>query len=365
MRRALFIGLLAICAAGGVQAREASPAPPVTEVLEATLVGYVRPGYSRFEDAVAELQASVEALCDAPSQAGLQHVRSRFRGVVARWAGVEWWRIGPVMADNRLERVLFFPDRKGTGRKQVIAALSNRDQSVLSASSLSGKSVAMQGLGALDYVLFGKGSEALTSPDAPHRCGFARAASANLARLAGEIVAGWGEDTRLTDLFVEPGSENPLFRTDREALTILLGQMIHGLEALRDTRLGAFLDGEDPSRDRPRSAPLWRSGTPLLSIAEGLDGLERLFTRSGIEQVVEAGSPKLGDMIRFEFAQAINTARALDELQRPVAQLLQEPETRARLVYLRYAIKTVITRLDTEFAAAAGLTVGFSFGDGD
>lgn len=366
MRSAMFAAVLAVCTASLVRAEQpAEPGSQVVPVLEAALADYVRPGYQAFENAAHELEGSVEALCAVPSQQTLKGAQSRFRTAVARWAAVEWWRIGPVMSVNRLERVLFYPDRKGTGRKQVIAALAKRDQTLLSASSLAGGSVAVQGLGALDYLLFGEGSDALSGPDMPYRCGFARAVSVNLANLAGEIVAGWKKGTPLAVLFTEPAVNNPLFRTDREALTILLGQMIHGLEALRDIRLGAFLDRKDPPRDRPRSALAWRSRATLYSIAEGLGGLKLLFTRSRIERVVEAIQPRLGDMVRFEFDQAIATARALDAQNKTLAQLLANRETRAKLVYLDYAIATIITRLDAEFAPAAGLTVGFCFGDGD
>lgn len=347
---------------GAVKAAEETPRPRIEPVLENMLTGYIRPGYSALDDAASDLKSSMDALCDAPSENGLQTARTAFRTSVLSWARMEWLRLGPVMSENRLERILFFPDRKGTGRKQVQAAIASSSEKVTEVDVLAGQSVAMQGLGALEYLLFGRGSEALAGSTATHRCTFAQSAAANMVNLSEEIIAGWQDGTELVAMFTKPAPDNPLYRTDQEALNVLLGQMIHGLEAIRDTRLAAFLNKENPARDRPKSALFWRAGMTLPSIQANIEGLEMLFNESGIEVISQALAPRLADGIRFEFAQAIRTAQALDA---PVSDLLADPQMRDKLVYLDYAVKIIIDRLDQEFAQAGGLAVGFSFGDGD
>ena len=336
--------------------------PPIGPVLEQMLVHYIRPGYAEVNAAATNLETSVAALCESPSGENLNATRSAFRGAVESWSRIEWLRLGPVMSENRLERILFFPDRKGTGRKQVEAAIASRQDGVTHVATLAGQSVAMQGLGALEFILFGSGSDALAAPAASHRCSFALAAASNLVDLSSEIIAGWRDGAGLVEVFLKPAPGNPLFRTDQEALNLLLGQMIHGLEAIRDTRVNAFLDREYPGRDRPKSALFWRSGMTVPSIRADLEGLEALFNQSGIEIVSKDSAPRLADTIRFEFRQAVRTAR---DLEKPVGDLLGDPETREKLLYLDYAIRIIIGRLDEEFAQAGGLAVGFSFGDGD
>lgn len=362
MKRLLICVAALMIGASAVRAEQDAARPPIGPVLEQMVVNYIRPGYSALNVAAADLQTSVAALCGDPSDDNLQTARSAFRDTVDRWARIEWLRLGPVMSDNRLERILFFPDRKGTGRKQVQVAIASKDESVTEAGTLAGQSVAMQGLGALEFILFGTGSDALAEPQASHRCAFAQAAATNLVDLSGEIIAGWQDDTTLARKFLQPAADNPLFRTDQEALNVLLGQMIHGLEAIRDTRVGAFLNKQNPAHDRPKSALFWRSGMTLPSIRADLEGLQSLFNESGIEIVSKDMAPKLGDTIRFEFKQAIRTAQSLEA---PVSDLLIDPKTREKLIYLDYAIKIIIGRLDQEFAQAGGLAVGFSFGDGD
>ena len=357
------ISLLALLLLSGpALAAEDAPSQPIEPVLQRMLTDYIRPGYAGFDETATTLQDAMAELCSVPSQAHLDAARTAFSAVVNKWARIEWLRLGPVMAEDRLERILFFPDRKGTGRKQVQAALAAKSDEVTDPDVLAGKSVAMQGLGALEFILFGTGSDELVQAAAGHRCGFGSAAATNLADRAGEIVAGWADDGAYVPLFLKPGQGNPFFRTGREALSVLLGQMIHGLEAIRDTRIGAFLDRDEPDRARPKLALFWRSQLTLPTVGAGISGLEALFNNSGIEIVTQELAPRLGDTIRFEFTQAIRTA---DSLNAPVEELVADPQSRRKLVYLDYAIKIIIDRLDKDFAQAGGLAVGFSFGDGD
>ncbi|MEM5494543.1 imelysin family protein [Hoeflea sp. AS16] len=362
MNRLLICLVALMIGAGIARADQDDARPPIGPVLERMLVDYIRPGYAQVNTAASGLQASVAALCASPSGEKLATARSAFRTVVESWSRMEWLRLGPVMSENRLERILFFPDRKGTGRKQVQAAIASSMEAVTGVDTLAGQSVAMQGLGALEFILFGSGSDALAQSQASHRCAFALAAATNLVNLSDEIIAGWGDETGLVQAFLKPAAGNPLFRTDREALNLLLGQMIHGLEAIRDTRVNAFLDKENPDHDRPKSALFWRSGMTVPSIRADLEGLQALFNESGIEVVSKDSAPRLADTIRFEFRQAIRTAESLEA---PVGDLLADRETREKLLYLDYAIKIIVGRLDQEFAQAGGLAVGFSFGDGD
>ncbi|MEP1202590.1 MAG: imelysin family protein, partial [Lentilitoribacter sp.] len=155
--------------------------------------------------------------------------------------------------------------------------------------------------------------------------------------------------------------ENPLYRNDNEALNVLIGTMVHGLEALSDVRIGAFLKDE-AKLDRPKSALMWRSENTLAMIISGLSGLEKLFTESGVEQLLPQENSALGESVRFELNQAINTANSIDKA---VLELIQSQDDRQKLAYLKLAIGFAISRIDNDFSQQLGLSAGFSFGDGD
>lgn len=332
-----------------------------SDFLSASLHGYIQPAYDRFEDKTRLLRDATSQLCEKPSAENLEAARSAFSQTVAAWARVEWFRIGPVIVDNNLERVLFYPDRRGTGLRQVQAAIAKKDPTVTDAESLAQKSVAMQGLGALEFLLYGNGNEALETSTETFRCTYAKAIGENLNARAVYFSSTWRSETNVARQWLAPSDSNAWFRHEEEAVVVLVGTLIHGLEAVKDVRINSFLREEQES-DRPKSAILWRSRNTMPSITQDLIGLRDLFDISGIESVLPEQFSGLGNSIRFEFEQAIGAAQSLEG---PIDELLRDPKSREKIKYLRLAIRQAVAHLDREFLPALGLRVGFSFGDGD
>ena len=345
----------------------ASPAAPSTAmaaegedgVVEAAIEGYVRPAYAEFHARAEDLSGSVGRLCAGPAPAGLDDVRAAFRKSVEAWSRVELLRIGPVTEENRLERILFWPDRKGTGLKQVQAALATEDKTAADPATLAGKSVAMQGLGALEYVLFGTGSDELAGT-AGYRCAYAAAIATNVAAIAGAVEEEWRRPGGFAEQWSRPGAPNPSFRDETEARNELLAIFVDGLELLRDQRL-AFL-GEAAGDDKPKQALFWRSELTVANLAGGVDGLARLFEASRLAGLLPADQAWIADSIRFEFA---NAARAAGGVQGPIDEALKDPARRGALAYFRIVTSSLSELFGTRLAAELGLTAGFSSLDGD
>ena len=74
--------------------------------------GFVRPGYAALHKATQELGASLDNLCANPATSSLSQARDAFSRTVDAWSEIEIIRFGPVTKENRLERILFWPDRK-------------------------------------------------------------------------------------------------------------------------------------------------------------------------------------------------------------------------------------------------------------
>ena len=333
----------------------------VETILLNTLEGYIRPSYAELKTTTDTLAVSVETLCKAPSAQGLGKAQSDFKKVLSDWSKIEWFRTGAVMSDNRIERMFYFPDRKGLGLKQVQAALAAKDESATKAETLRSKSVAMQGLGASEFLLFGSGSETLAKADGAYRCAYALASANTMSQIADNLETGWADRSEAAAFWQKPASTNPLFRSDAEAMNLMIGTLVHGLDATRDMRLGNFI-GKTADADKPKSAAYWRSENTFASIAANLAGLQNLYEASDIQSVLPAGNEGLLRTIKFDFAQAFKAAKALD---RPVAEVLADPDLRKRAAYLQLTVQILIDHFEKEFAVAAGLDAGFSFGDGD
>ncbi|MBS9719136.1 peptidase M75, Imelysin [Tianweitania sp. BSSL-BM11] len=331
-------------------------------IITAAIGDFVRPAYADFARSTQELSESVGALCAQPSQSSLDDARARFIDAVGAWSQAEVIRFGPITAENRQERILFWPDRRGIGLKQVQAILASKDETATDRASLATKSVAAQGLGALEFVLFGTDAETLTGADGTFRCRYAAAIAANLDGIADDLSTAWQDTDGISWLWSRFGPDNDRYRNSAEALGELVDVVVHGLEQVRDVRLNGFL-GTKPEADKPKSAIYWRSGQTVTSLAGNLSAMRRLMDVSGIDGLVSSEGEWIPDAVDYEFAnaQAI-TGPLRDE---PIDRLLQDPAERGSLEFLRIATSSLSGLVGQRLTGDIGLTVGFSSLDGD
>lgn len=347
---------IAVCLAAGQPGR----ASKATDIVGGAIDGFVRPGYRVFHQTTSGLAEAAKALCETPSQEIFEEARKTFGATVDAWSRIEIIRFGPVTEQNRLERVLFWPDRKGTGLKQVQAALAGKDPTATDAAQLAKKSVAMQGLGALEFVLFGTGAEALAAGDA-YRCSYGMAIAGNLDAIATELDVAWAAPHGFAETWANPAADNPLFRDGTEAVTELMEVFVTGTELVRDVRLGGFL-GAEARDDKPRQALFWRSAKTVDALAGNLAGMKALLEASKLADALPADQAWMGGEALFEFA---NAARAAAGAEGPIADVLADPDRRARLAYFGLVTSSLSDIFGAQMSGALGLTAGFSSLDGD
>ncbi|MGJ7039809.1 putative lipoprotein [Shinella sp. BE166] len=366
-----FVSLIAaglmLSASPPVFAQESStPVPPelteqiVTGIMTRAVDDVIRPGYRAFQASAGKLAEATGAFCKAPSDASRKAVDEAFRQAVTDWGHIEIVRIGPVIDDNRFERILFYPDRKGTGLKQVQALLQKQDDKDTDAATMGGKSVAIQGFGAIEFALYGTGAETLMDKPDGFRCRYAAAVATHIETTAGQLVAAWDAPDGVQDDWKHPGPQNPVFRTGREAITALLGILVHGAEAVRDQRIETFY--RNGGIARPKSAVFWRSGNTWTSISANIEGLQVLFDRSGMRELVDPNFASINENIDFVLKSLGHIAPMVDP---DVEKAVSTPEEQQKITFLLVNTRDLILRLDAGYGGAIGLGSGFSFSDGD
>lgn len=330
-------------------------------IITAAITDFVRPAYAEFAQSTQALTDGVIALCATPSQPALDDARGRFANTVQAWSQAEVIRFGPITAENRQDRILFWPDRRGIGLKQVQAILSSADASAADPATLAGKSVASQGLGALEYVLFGTDADMLATAEGAFRCRYAAAIAANLDGMADDLSDAWQDPEDISWLWSHFGPDNDRYRNAEEALGELMDVGVHGLEQVRDVRLNGFL-GAKPDADKPKSAIFWRSGQTIPSLAGNLAAMHKLLQVSRVADLVSADGGWIRGAIDYEFG---NAAAITKDLSQPVDTLLGDPASRAKLEFLRVATSSLSGLIGQRLTGDIGLTVGFSSLDGD
>jgi predicted lipoprotein len=357
-----------------------APAPQGTAdhaaIARDALTQVIRPGYAALAKETGTLQDKVATLCDEPSQAAFDQAKQAFGAAVAAWSMVEILRFGPVTQDHRFERLFYWPDPKAIGLRQVQDALAAKDESVELPDELAGKSVALQGLPALEYLLYGDGAEVLAkqrrivgndeSPpevdaEGAFRCAFALAVTTNIDRIAGAVVEDWREGSAYEKAFLSPIPEDPIYHAPKEVTLDLFKSFTSGIELVRDQKLGKPL-GASSAEAKPKLAAFWRSGLTFANAAGNLAGVRTLFAKGGFAQVVAGESAGVENSILFDLDRAIEVLNGIDL---PMAEVVDNDDLRAKIEALRVALKSAAQTAGDMIARGAGLAFGFNAMDGD
>ncbi len=337
----------------------------VPSVMQKAVDDFIRPGYRDLMEGTESLAEAAHVLCNKPSEETLGDVQMTFDEVVQQWSTIEIVRVGPVIEGNRFERFLFFPDRKSTGLKQVQRILATNDETATAAETLKGKSVAAQGLGALEYVLYGTGAEVLTSEKNGFRCRYGAAIADNLKSVAAELHAEWEKPDGIQAAWKTPGPDNPVYRDGREAATELLGILVHGVESIRDQRLRPFYAGivkGEPDKGHPKLAIYWRSGNTMPALSANFMALQTLFNTADMQALLPDDRRSMVRAINYVLQAIVDDA---DQIDLPIDEAIKDEEQRGRLNRILQNTNDVLQRLNLDFGGAIGLGAGFSFADGD
>lgn len=339
----------------------ASAAVKASDVIQRSIDGFVRPAYASLHQHAEALAESMRGLCAAPSQKQLDAARAEFSATVDAWSVAEIIGFGPIKENNRLERMLYWPDRKSIGLKQVQAALAGKDPTATDPAQLAGKSVAMQGLGALEFVLYGDSADTLAGKDDPYRCAYGAAVAGNIETIAADVSDAWNKPDGFAALWANPGPQNALYRDGTEAVTELVGVFINELEMVRDVRLKGFF-GNSPEADKPKRAIYWRSANTTRSLAGNLSGMDALFQVSRLGDALPPDARWMAESIHI---QLVNGAADAASVKGPIAKALADPAQRQKLEHFSLVTSSLTTLIGTRLTAEFGLTAGFSSLDGD
>ncbi|MGB6104216.1 MAG: imelysin family protein [Pusillimonas sp.] len=366
--------------------------------------GYIAPAMQDFQSSARQLQGSLDAWCMAerskrrvgaasgqmtPGQAetgqargaqelsgaaGAGRVGKDFALTVEAWAGIEFLRFGPLVAANRYERIYFWPDPRGMTLRQVQGLLAS-PAGVPDATELATHSVAVQGLPALEYVLYKEngllaGGRAAApggtgeAPDSPGMadaaaCDYAVAIAGNLARVGAELVQAWTPDGEYARQFSQPLPDNALYRSPREVAGEAIKALSTGLQFARDAKLLPVL-GKGPGAAQYKRAPFWRSGLSARAMAATIDGMIRFYRAGGYRY--EADEAWVDDSLQGELQRARDNFSAMQSSAR---QLANSDEGYRQLTLASLLLKNAKGMVDEHMASAFDVRMGFNALDGD
>lgn len=336
---------------------------PFHDMIQGAIDDFARPRFATFATSTAQLRTDVAALCATPSTAALATAQQSFKDTVVAYSTIEFVRMGPLNVDERAERLLFWPDIKGIALKQVQAAIGSKDPSAEQSATLQKKSVAMQGLGAVEFILFGTGSDDLASTAGGHRCAYGSAATTLIDGVAQALSDEWVHPVAdgPVDAMLNPRPTSRDFRTELEVANKLAAVLTLGTDTIRDQRLSPILR-LTTGVPKPRLALFWRSGMTVRAIEANFTGLRDFFRAARFAQALGPTSDWIADSIEFELTGALEAAAEVTE---PIDKAIADPEGLRGLKQMYVSTGSLDTLLGDNIGVALGLSSGFSALDGD
>ncbi|MHA7775852.1 imelysin family protein [Roseibium sp. M-1] len=353
--------LLAALVAGLIQPAAAATdfEPNLANVIEA----YIQPATGAFADTAAALPGAVEAACQTPDVVTERQFETAFSETVGGFALVQFLRFGPVLDSDRLSRLAFLPDPRGITQRQLRKLLAAREADALDAETLKNKSVAVQGLTALEQVAFDKEGNVRLGQQAGNdfSCSYAKAISENVAAIAAEIAAEWQDPDGYSKLLLTAEAGNERFHTSKEALESVFNALVTGLIIVRDQDIEPALGG---SREKARANrfPFSRSGNSAVYLSSELLGLHDAIEGLDLKDLTPEEFTWIFGTLDFEFK---NAQTLLDALHPPLRETFEEGEAYDKVVVLAITVSSLQKTVGQELAGALGLSGGFNSLDGD
>jgi len=232
----------------------------------------VIPAYENLQTASLDLQAASVNFCRAPVTTSLRQLQAAYIGMMDAWQAVQHIQFGPITYFNWNFRMQYWPDERGTSGRQLDAAIAAADAGILNVDSFSRQSVGIQGLPALERLLFADTAlEDYQNND--YLCPLSEMIAANLNEISAGVLERWLDEYR--DVVLEPDSGGVF--EDAEDLSIeFLKALQESLSKIRDQKLTPVI-GEDFTRIRTRNAESWRSQRSLANIKFNVLALQTLF----------------------------------------------------------------------------------------
>lgn len=328
---------------------------------------FILPHLSAFKTRTAALSGAIRTVCesDRDSKADARAKAHRaFVETVRAWAPLDMVRFGPVARKNRLERIFFWPDPRLFAQRQLNGLLAKRKPELVEDGAIAKQSVAVQGLTALEVLLFNDKKPLGEGDDEPakYRCAMATAIAANIDTVAGEIESGWQGPDGFRAKILNPGPDNALYRSPAESARDIAKILVLGFDLLRDRV--ALPEQAALARTPPRRArlPFDRAGATGVYVVETVKALKELYDVCGLAGRVGPDKAWMASFLETGWEGLAKETNRFEEVRNGVVG----SEDHLHIVRkLRFDVTSMRQIVVKELAANAGIILGFNELDGD
>lgn len=343
-----------------------SPKPQVTptaQALSAATNQLILPWHEQFASASLALYDQLERFCQNPSNAGeLEAARESWQAAMLAWQQAKIINFGPIADGNLAWQIQFWPDSHNRIGRKVLSLLAGEEP--INKDTIAKGVVLVQGLSALEFVLFDPQQANAENFNNPRTCDFLLAASDHSKAVSQQLLQRWRSDGgNFTGTFLSAGPNNPSFGSPSEALGALLSAVITSLENIKNKKIAEPFGGEPQTNTLNRyKLELWRSQYSLPAIHTETAAVQELL-ETAIVPVLEASQHEAtAEQVSAQLAQLRElsaTAKA------PLFEQLKDPEQQAHWQTIWQQLGDLLSVLKNQVPEQINTQLGFNSNDGD
>ncbi len=340
-------------------------------LLNAVSSNLIQPTHQILQEHALQLQILTASFCETPTQTSFNYVQGAWKQAMHTWSALAAINFGPIDETEALWRFQFWPDPINLVQRKFNSRLSgaNNDNSP---DQLAQASMAIQGLSALEFLLFDPGISLADYQTKTHFCTILQGTAANLATNATLLNSAWQQEYPQRWLDIKKAATSPDYFTRN--IESLFSGMVMALDTIKSQKLGTplgFKKGENSlpvgAKPNPWQVESWRSQTSIphilatLQFSQELYAMEFGFSWYLFNKSPAADAEVLDKKIRDLFAATNQRAAALDK---SAFVLLQNNDTK-NLLQLHTDVEQLHQLLKISYAKATGIQFRFNAKDGD
>ncbi|NQV98767.1 MAG: imelysin family protein [Rhodospirillales bacterium] len=307
------------------------------------------PAFTQLDQTAAQQAALWAVACQAPSETTVSQLKTAFHEVSDAWANLFHWSIGPITLYLRRDRFYHWPERRNSIGKGLAALLAVNDEAKLAPERFKKASVAVQGLPALERLLF---TETDVSQN-PWACKIGQSITANLAAIASEVIVEWTDDIRGK---LERGEAHmDYFSEPSDFVNRVFNELSTGYAMIKEQKILAVL-GASAEKAKPLLLENRRSGRFMRNLNLNVKALfqaQAVLARSLPDSGIAAMADRQKKLLRL-----------LDGLGSDDAAFTN-PDHRDRVLAFTSALGEARDAMEKAYVSHLGLTIGFNSLDGD
>lgn len=326
--------------------------PTPKSALEPQKNNHVSQGVYEVEFAAAQRFAQqshqLAQLFDQQCQLGdiaLPLLKEQWQQTIGAWMFLQGQERGPAKALEQSWNVQFWPDKKDTtGRKMSLLASSGKHWSE---EQIANQSVTVQGIGALEWLLYDAQSPLLKNQQLETGCMIGQAISANLATKSHLIAEQWQQN---------PWLMLDLSAWQAEYIALLSNQLDYSMKKL--SRPLANI-----GQPRPYFSESWRAKVSLNNLQKNVQAMQALYlAKDGLDQMLrERDQVAMAERVKAHLSLMLETWPQTASL----FDLLQTKTGYREVLALYNKFEQLNYLLHDEVAVELGVVIGFNATDGD